>query len=283
MKACGLDLRKRIVIFVNAGGSKVEAAKRFGVARKTVYNYSALVQAGALAPKASWGGWKKFDPDKVRAFVAKHPDARLWEIGRAFHGTDVGALSALRLLGLTLKKTRKIPGKKGGAAAAVSAGTRSLGGPGGFLSGRMRRGTSVASGIWPRAARERLYAEVAGSRRHRTSILSVAQNAKLVAPFVFEGSCNTEVVDTGFEKVLLPALPKGSGIVLDNARFHQAPSTQKLVADAGCELLFLPTCSPDLNPIEPLWAKLKAALRRILPAANDPALLISHMCKCYSS
>lgn len=137
------------------------------------------------------------------------------------------------------------------------------------------------SGRAPRG--ERLYAEVAGSCRHRTSIISVAQNAKLVAPFVFEGSCNTEVVDTYFEKVLLPALPKGSVIVLDNASFHQAPSTHKLVADAGCAWLFLPTYSPDLNPIEHLWARLKAALRRILPDAKDPALSISDMCIYYSS
>ena len=112
MKAYGFDLRERIVSFINGGGSKVEAAKRFGVARKTVYNYLTLVKAGALAPKESWGSWKKFDPVRVRAYVAKHPDATLWEIGRAFGGTDVGALSALRLLGITLKKTRKIPGKK---------------------------------------------------------------------------------------------------------------------------------------------------------------------------
>ena len=112
MKAYGLDLRKRIVSFVDGGGSKVEAAKRFGVARKTVYNYLALVKAGALAPKTSWGSWKKFEPAKVRAYVAKHPDATLWEIGRTFKGTDVGALLALRLLGITLKKTREISGKK---------------------------------------------------------------------------------------------------------------------------------------------------------------------------
>ena len=112
MKAYGLDLRERIVSFVKAGGSKVEAARRFRVARKTVYNYLTLVQAGALAPKESWGSWKKFEPARVRAYVAKHPDATLWEIGRAFHGTDVGALSALRLLGITLKKTRKISRKK---------------------------------------------------------------------------------------------------------------------------------------------------------------------------
>jgi len=123
MKASGLDLRKRIVSFVDGGGSKVEAAKRFGAARKTVYNYLALVKAGALAPKTSWGSWKKFEPAKVRAYVAKHPDATLWEIGRTFKGTEVGALLALRLLGITLKKTREISGKKGSAAVAVSAGT----------------------------------------------------------------------------------------------------------------------------------------------------------------
>ena len=54
------------------------------------------------------------------------------------------------------------------------------------------------------------------------------------------------------------------------------------MADAGCELLFLPTYSPDLNPIKHLWAKLKAALRRILPDSNNPALSISNMCKYYS-
>ena len=86
MKAYGLDLRERVVGFVKGGGSKVEAAKRFRVARKTVYNYLTLVKTGALAPKESWGSWKKFDPAKVRAYVAKHPDATLWEIGRAFRG-----------------------------------------------------------------------------------------------------------------------------------------------------------------------------------------------------
>ena len=80
---------------------------------------------------------------------------------------------------------------------------------------------------------ERIYEAVAGKRRERTSIISASQQGKLVAPLVFQGSCNTEVVDTCFEKVLLPAPPKGRVIVLDNASFHQAPSTQKLVARRG--------------------------------------------------
>ena len=55
-----------------------------------------------------------------------------------------------------------------------------------------------------------------------------------------------------FEKVLLPVLAPGNVIVLDNARLHQSPTTQKLVEAAGCWLLFLPLYSPDFNPIEHL-------------------------------
>jgi transposase len=130
---------------------------------------------------------------------------------------------------------------------------------------------------------ERIYQEVSGARRKRTSIISASQNSRLVAPMVFEGSCNRDVVDTYFEKVLLPAIPKNSIIVLDNASFHKSPSTQKRVEAAGCQLLFLPTYSPDLNPIEHLWATLKSALRRILPNSNKPTLSIANICKCYCS
>jgi len=128
---------------------------------------------------------------------------------------------------------------------------------------------------------ERIYQAVAGKRRERTSIIAASQQNKLVAPLVFQGSCNTEVVDVYFEKVLLPALPAGSVIVLDNARFHQSPTTQKLVAAAGCHLLFLPTCSPDLNPIEHLWAAFKTRLRKGLATAANPFLFIANMSQCY--
>ena len=128
---------------------------------------------------------------------------------------------------------------------------------------------------------ERIYQELTGKRRERTSIISASRHGKLVAPLVFQGSCNTEVVDTYFAQVLLPTLPQGSVIVLDNARFHQSPTTARLVEQAGCRLLFLPAYSPDFNPIEHLWAAFKTRLRRHLHTATKPFLFIANMCQCY--
>ena len=128
---------------------------------------------------------------------------------------------------------------------------------------------------------ERIYQAVAGKRRERTSIIAASQQGKLVAPLVFQGSCTTQVVDAYFEQVLLPELPPGSVIVLDNARFHQSPTTQKLVEAARCQLLFLPPYSPDLNPIEHLWAAFKTRLRKDLSTAANPFLFIANMSQCY--
>ncbi len=135
------------------------------------------------------------------------------------------------------------------------------------------------SGRAPRG--QRIYQSVCGKRRERTSIIAASRNNKLIAPLVFQGSCNTEVVDVYFEQMLLPALPPGSVIILDNARFHQSPTTQKLVQQAGCQLLFLPPYSPDLNPIEHLWAAFKTRLRKDLSTAADPFLFIANMSQCY--
>ena len=128
---------------------------------------------------------------------------------------------------------------------------------------------------------ERIYAAVAGKRRERTSIIAASQQGKLVAPLVFQGSCHTEVVDAYLEQVLLPERPPGSVIVLDNARFHQSPTTQKLVETAGCRLLFLPPYAPDLNPIGHLWAAFKTRLRKDLATVPNPFLLIANMSQCY--
>ena len=122
---------------------------------------------------------------------------------------------------------------------------------------------------------------MAGRRRERTRVIAACQNGRRVAPLTFAGTCNTEVVDACFAQVLLPVLPPGRVIVLDNARFPQSPTMAALVAATGCALLFLPSCSPDLNPIEHLWAAVKTRRRQGLPTTANPALFVGTTCLCY--
>ena len=71
-----------------------------------------------------------------------------------------------------------------------------------------------------------------------------------IAPMVFEGYCNTELVCEWIEQLLLPELLPGQIIIIDNASFHPKERIKKLLAKAGCEVLFLPAYSPALNKIE---------------------------------
>jgi transposase len=116
MKAYALDLRERVVKFINAGASKAEAARRFDLGRRTVYRYLAAAQKGTLTPKTSWGHWRKLDPQKLRAHVQQHPDATLKELQQVFGVSHHAVWVRLRQLGFTLKKTHPISRTQRGAA-----------------------------------------------------------------------------------------------------------------------------------------------------------------------
>jgi transposase len=126
---------------------------------------------------------------------------------------------------------------------------------------------------------ERVTAHVSGSERRRTSVIGAWHEGAFLAPMVLEGSCDRHVMDCYFRDVLLPALPSGSVVVLDNASFHKASLAGALAHARGIELLYLPGYSPDINPIEHFWACLKTHLRNILPEALDKFQAICDACK----
>ena len=66
----------------------------------------------------------------------------------------------------------------------------------------------------------------------------------------FDGNTNTEVFNTGISEFLLKELSPGKTVIMDNASFHCSRKTRDLIESAGCNLLYLPPYSPDLNPIE---------------------------------
>jgi transposase len=145
MKAYALDLRERVVKFLQAGGSKVEAARRFDLGRRTVYRYLAAARAGTLAPKTSWGKWRKLDPQKLSAHVKEHPDATLNELATGLAVSHNAIWVRLGKLGFTLKKTHKIPRAQRSAAVALRARTRKVQRPARLLPRRVRRGSPPVS------------------------------------------------------------------------------------------------------------------------------------------
>jgi transposase len=120
MKANSTDLRERIVAYVKAGGAKTQAARLFKVCRKSVYNYLAADKAGTLAPKTSWGRWRKLDPEKLAARVKERPDATLWELQTHFKVSHHAVWKRLRQLGITLKKKSSRIGKRTRCSAGCS-------------------------------------------------------------------------------------------------------------------------------------------------------------------
>jgi transposase len=85
--------------------------------------------------------------------------------------------------------------------------------------------------------------------------------AGLVACMSLAGAADTPAVLAFVEHVLVPVLRPGQVVVMDNLTPHKAAGVRARIEAAGCRLLFLPPYSPDFNPIEPAWAKLKALLR----------------------
>ena len=84
----------------------------------------------------------------------------------------------------------------------------------------------------------------------------------MIAPFVLSGPINRDAFEAYVERVLLPELRPGDIVVMDNLSSHKGPKVRALIEAAGAELLFLPPYSPDFNPIENAFAKLKALLRK---------------------
>ena len=118
---------------------------------------------------------------------------------------------------------------------------------------------------YARAPRGRkIMADIPGKKRERYSMIGGLINKKFISPFTFQGGCNRHVLNIWLRDIFLPNLPKGTTIVMDNAAFHKSTETRQIIEDAGCYLLFLPTYSPDLNPIEHCWHTLKSKLKPLI-------------------
>lgn len=126
--------------------------------------------------------------------------------------------------------------------------------------------TSTPTNLTPRFARARRGQRVLGRVPHGrwTSVTLLASLTPdgFGPSLQFAGALDRPIFDAFVERILVPSLVPGQTVVLDNLSVHKSAVARRLIEDAGCQLRFLPTYSPDFNPIEHAFAKLKHLLRR---------------------
>ena len=92
------------------------------------------------------------------------------------------------------------------------------------------------------------------------------------APWVFEGAMNGEMFLAWVRQGLVPTLQSQDVVIMDNLATHKVAGVRQAIEAVGARLLYLPPYSPDFNPIENLWSKIKQILRRLSPRTADQLL-----------
>jgi len=109
---------------------------------------------------------------------------------------------------------------------------------------------------------ERLRMGLPHGHRKTTTLLAGLRTSGMVAPMVLDGPVNGEWFEAYVAQVLVPELRQGDVVIMDNLSSHKRAAVRERIEAAGARLLFLPPYSPDFNPIEKAFARLKALLRK---------------------
>lgn len=125
-------------------------------------------------------------------------------------------------------------------------------------------GSNIAlTPLYARAPRgERAPGRVPRNRGKNTTLLASLSLEGIGASMLIEGAVNAQVFEAYLEHILLPSLEPGQIVIMDNLSVHKGVRVRRLIEAQGCQLLFLPAYSPDFSPIEEIFSKLKAFLRR---------------------
>jgi transposase len=116
---------------------------------------------------------------------------------------------------------------------------------------------------------QRLVASVPHGHWKTSTFLAALRQDKVTAPCVIDGAINGELFLAYVEQFLAPTLMPGDVVIMDNLGSHKVDGVRKAIETAGAKLLYLPPYSPDLNPIEQFFSKLKAYLRKVAARTVD--------------
>lgn len=116
---------------------------------------------------------------------------------------------------------------------------------------------------------ERLRMGYPHGHRKTTTLVAGLRRDGMVAPMVLDGPINGDWFEAYVRQILIPELKVGDIVIMDNLSSHKRPAVKAMIEAAGAELRFLPPYSPDFNPIENAFAKLKALLRKAAERTVD--------------
>ena len=133
--------------------------------------------------------------------------------------------------------------------------------------GSVKTNMAKTTGRAPRG--ERLVDHAPFGHWHTQTFIAALRHDRLDAPWVIDGPINRDLFDRYIETQLAPTLQPGDVIILDNLSSHKSPKASAILRNIGCWFLHLPPCSPDLNPIEMAFAKLKTLLRKAAARTYD--------------
>jgi len=120
--------------------------------------------------------------------------------------------------------------------------------------------------------------------KRRFTFIAALRHDRITAPFVLEGPMTGEMFKAYTEQFLAPTLTRGDVVFMDNVRVHKVDGVEEAIEARGAIPFYLPAYSPDLNPIEQLFAKLKALLRKIASyTLKNSAFTVKRLCKIIAS
>lgn len=257
-------IREKILSYIANGGKILDALEIFNVSRSSYQRWSiSKEKTGSVDCKPRVVAPYKINNDALSQYIIETPDAYLTEIAAHFNVTQGCISAALERLKISRKKKSMLYQERNREKRAKYIKEIEIipyetllfideAGIDKFLTREYARGIIG----------KRVYGECSGKRYHRESFIAGKIDGKVIAPFCYEGTCNTELFNFWLENMLLPELTPGTTLILDNASIHKSEKTKDLISSYNCKLIFLPPYSPDLNPIEKVWAQLKAIIRK---------------------
>ena len=272
------DLRDRVIGSVASGRTCRATAALFGVSVASVVKWSQRWRASGSAAAKPMGGWKqlllKNEREWLLTRIAEKPDLTLRAVVAelAERGTPASYGAVWRFFkreGISLKKSLHASEQDRADIARRRARWKKY-------QGRLDPKrlvfideTWVKTNMTRRHGRcsrgARLVAKVPHGRWRTLTFLAALRHDRITAPCVIDGPINGTSFRAYIEQFLVPSLSPGDVVVMDNLGSHKGKAVRRLIRSAGAKLFFLPRYSPDLNPIEQVFAKLKTLLRKTDP------------------